>query len=336
MNPTIPQEVVYYLHQYYEDHQHPASANLFFARLHPWQFLAIVTTYLTLVTRVIPWLMRDREPFVLKWPILAYNTAMVAVNYFFFVEALKRSNFGALILVYDYPDPNHVTAKNMDDLWVGYFYYCSKFLDWFDTMFFALRKKQSHLSFLHLYHHSMVPTFGYLLLRINPFIPALYLFAICNTFIHVIMYSYYALSVLGPKIQPYLWWKKYITQLQLGQFVVYVLYCCLLLRYQTGYPTFWLYFGLTQPPFFLWMFHDFYKKAYTRRPRPGPSDKVSSNEKQIVLNNGHRNGKVNGALGSNGTNETKGSNGTQGPNGTFGAYINNNHKAANGKKDKTL
>ena len=36
-----------------------------------------------------------------------------------------------------------------------------------------------------------------------------------NAFIHVIMYFYYGLSALGPAYQKYLWWKRYLTQLQL-------------------------------------------------------------------------------------------------------------------------
>ncbi|CAG2118166.1 unnamed protein product, partial [Medioppia subpectinata] len=42
------------------------------------------------------------------------------------------------------------------------------------------------------------------------------------------MYSYYLLSAFGPQIQPYLWWKRYITRLQLIQFallIVYAMYC---------------------------------------------------------------------------------------------------------------
>lgn len=36
-----------------------------------------------------------------------------------------------------------------------------------------------------------------------------------NTFVHVILYGYYFLAALGPQIQKYLWWKRYITKLQL-------------------------------------------------------------------------------------------------------------------------
>lgn len=39
--------------------------------------------------------------------------------------------------------------------------------------------------------------------------------AIVNSFIHVLMYSYYGLSAIGPHMNKYLWWKKYLTIIQL-------------------------------------------------------------------------------------------------------------------------
>lgn len=38
---------------------------------------------------------------------------------------------------------------------------------------------------------------------------------LANTFVHIIMYSYYGLAAIGPHMQKYLWWKKYLTSLQL-------------------------------------------------------------------------------------------------------------------------
>jgi len=38
---------------------------------------------------------------------------------------------------------------------------------------------------------------------------------VINSFVHIIMYTYYLLAALGPELQKYLWWKKYITTLQL-------------------------------------------------------------------------------------------------------------------------
>ena len=39
--------------------------------------------------------------------------------------------------------------------------------------------------------------------------------AMLNSLVHVVMYSYYMLSSLGAWIQPYLWWKRYLTQFQI-------------------------------------------------------------------------------------------------------------------------
>lgn len=38
---------------------------------------------------------------------------------------------------------------------------------------------------------------------------------ILNNFVHVLMYFYYMLSAMGPQYQKYLWWKKYMTELQI-------------------------------------------------------------------------------------------------------------------------
>lgn len=39
--------------------------------------------------------------------------------------------------------------------------------------------------------------------------------AMVNSVVHVIMYFYYGLSAAGPRFQKYLWWKKYMTAIQL-------------------------------------------------------------------------------------------------------------------------
>jgi hypothetical protein len=36
-----------------------------------------------------------------------------------------------------------------------------------------------------------------------------------NSLVHVIMYFYYMVAAMGPKYQKYLWWKKYMTWIQL-------------------------------------------------------------------------------------------------------------------------
>lgn len=93
-------------------------------------------------------------------------------------------------------------------------YYIAKISELLDTVFFVLRKKERQISFLHLYHHTLMP--------VCAFIGVKYfagghgtLLGFINSFIHIIMYAYYLLSAMGPKVQKYLWWKKYITILQI-------------------------------------------------------------------------------------------------------------------------
>lgn len=50
-----------------------------------------------------------------------------------------------------------------------------------------------------------------------------YFGATCNSFVHVVMYAYYGLSAIGPQMRPYLWWKRYITKLQLVRSFVEIL-----------------------------------------------------------------------------------------------------------------
>lgn len=43
-------------------------------------------------------------------------------------------------------------------------------------------------------------------------------FGFINTGIHIVMYLYYMLAAIGPEMQKYLWWKKYLTMMQMLQF----------------------------------------------------------------------------------------------------------------------
>ncbi len=92
------------------------------------------------------------------------------------------------------------------------------------------------------------------------------------------MYTYFGLSTLGPRLKPYLWWKRYLTQLQLGQFVFFGLYAVVFFFKQTGYPAIFLLIAMTQPLFFFCLFFNFYQKTYS-------SKNINSNNKSSTNNN---------------------------------------------------
>uniref|UniRef100_A0A2K6FIB3 Elongation of very long chain fatty acids protein n=1 Tax=Propithecus coquereli TaxID=379532 RepID=A0A2K6FIB3_PROCO len=56
-----------------------------------------------------------------------------------------------------------------------------------------------------------------------------------NSFIHILMYSYYGLSVF-PSMHKYLWWKKYLTQAQLVQFVLTITHTMSAVVKPCGFP----------------------------------------------------------------------------------------------------
>lgn len=94
-------------------------------------------------------------------------------------------------------------------------YYLNMFYkvwEFLDTIFLVVRKKQ--VAFLHSYHHAatLILTWNQLMEHSAPqWVPI-----VINLWVHVVMYYYYAMSALKIKI----WWKKYLTTLQICQFIV--------------------------------------------------------------------------------------------------------------------
>lgn len=60
--------------------------------------------------------------------------------------------------------------------------------------------------------------------------------ALLNSFIHVLMYIYYGLSALGPEYSKYLFWKKYMTKMQMIQFAACIIHSSQLLFIKCDYP----------------------------------------------------------------------------------------------------
>jgi len=95
--------------------------------------------------------------------------------------------------------------------------YLFKYYELIDTLFLVLKKKK--LEFLHVYHHALtaVLCFSQLVGQTSvQWVPIT-----LNLFVHVVMYYYYAMTAAGYSI----WWKKYLTSLQITQFVLDMAAC---------------------------------------------------------------------------------------------------------------
>lgn len=242
----------------------------------PLPVLAIIAAYVFFVKVAGPRIMANRKPFELRTTLVIYNAYNVIVSVWFFFESIYCLDYGAKIFDFSFPDPNDRSAQSMHCCRMLYIYMLSKFIDMADTVFFVLRKKNRQISTLHTYHHAIVPLIIWMAVKLIPCAGPGGLFPLLNSVIHAIMYSYYALSAgMGPTYRHLLFWKKYITMLQLVQFVIYIIHGTLFLFLQTGYPKFIVYLAYVQNPFFFIMFYQFFRATYTRQQQ----EKKDQNEK---------------------------------------------------------
>nr|XP_043624075.1 elongation of fatty acids protein 3-like [Erigeron canadensis] len=123
--------------------------------------------------------------------------------------------------------PNHTPPRGPLFFW-AYIFYFSKILEFFDTFLIIISSSKSNnrrLSFLHVYHHSVVVVMCYLWLSTSQSLFPIAL--VTNASVHVLMYAYYMLCALGWRP----WWKVLVTNCQIVQFVFSFLVSGLMLYY---------------------------------------------------------------------------------------------------------
>lgn len=225
--------------------------------------LTIVGVYLMVVLQLGPRLMQSRKPLEIKNLIRIYNACMILVNIYLINRAISLVDYGRSFFNCNGVEMDF--ARVDDIAIITEQFLLSRLADFLDTIWFVLRKKQSHISFLHVFHHSYVPLVAYIATRWIPIVPNAMSFPFINSAIHVIMYAYYFLATF-PSLRPYLWWKRYLTALQMLQFVLVLLYNVF------GYFYFERVCGKPQPvaligslisaSIFLGLFYSFYRQAY--------------------------------------------------------------------------
>ena len=76
------------------------------------------------------------------------------------------------------------------------------------------------------------------------------------------MYGYYGFAAIGPQMRKYLWWKKYITQIQLFQFTCVFLWYSMIFIKGTNLPTGYIMCNLCNSAFLFALFSHFYLQSY--------------------------------------------------------------------------
>ncbi|KAF7257622.1 hypothetical protein EG68_05313 [Paragonimus skrjabini miyazakii] len=200
-----------------------------------------------------------------KYLIILYNAVMVFYSAYLVVASLyyvRKLHYGLGCV--EAPDP---TDRRTDPLvFLGYMFYFSKFVEMLDTVFFLVRGRVDQVTFLHVFHHAAMPPSIWWGLKYAPG-GIVYTFLVANSFIHVIMYTYYGMAAAG--LYKYLWWKNYLTIAQMVQFVVLIVHQGQIFVRSTpcNYPKIFPAAIIFYASVFLVLFGNFYVQAYWRKQR---------------------------------------------------------------------
>ena len=111
-------QINYYIYQYWIDSQDQRTKHLPLIDVHPAFIIAAMTYFYVSVTKTIPKYMENREPFVLKKPILIYNAFMSLFNLMSFGLFLKYTDYSQL-LNFVYPTDKTLTPRIREEIVLG-------------------------------------------------------------------------------------------------------------------------------------------------------------------------------------------------------------------------
>jgi len=214
--------------------------------------------------------MAKREPLALKNYMVTYNLYQTILNLYMFASFNYEIFSQGKPIWGNAPDWSQKGFKLSFLVWM---HYNNKYVELLDTVFMVLRKKTNQISFLHVYHHVLLVWSWFAVCKIACGGDA-YFGAMVNSFIHVVMYSYYLISLLGYRC----FFKNYITLAQMLQFVVcavHAIYCWVNQHITSFLPMLQLFVMVNM----LILFGDFYKKAY--KPKGGDASTTGADAGKI-------------------------------------------------------
>lgn len=237
----------------------------------------IIGLYLYFVISWGPKYMANKPPFQLQKTLVLYNFLQVLISSWLFYEGLdacwlRRYSWKCEPVDWSTSPEAMRVARGV------YVYFLAKISELLDTVFFVIRKKDRQITFLHMYHHTVMPMISWGATKYYPGGHGT-LIGVINSFVHIIMYTYYMLAAMGPQFQRFLFWKRHITTLQMLQFCIAFIHSSQLLFYDCGYPRWTVCFTLPNAIFFYYLFNDFYGKAYRKNEAKKENGKISNGVK---------------------------------------------------------
>lgn len=122
----------------------------------PFPTIGLCLTYVLIVKKLGIDFMENRKPLNVRYLMIFYNIMMVALNSYIFFYAGVYGWFGKYSFKCQPMDYSH-SRDALGMVNISWVFFISKFIDFFDTFFFIMRKKYSHISNLHVIHHGLMP-----------------------------------------------------------------------------------------------------------------------------------------------------------------------------------
>lgn len=243
----------------------------------PLPIIIIVSTYLYFVRVLGPTWMKSREPYDLKWTIRSYNILMSLVNLYSFYRVSILTKFGL-----NYFGCKKVGVGEDNELVsLAFLYFATKIVELLDTVFFVLRKKYNQASNLHVFHHSFIAVCVWIYFKVAPGGSSV-LFPYLNMGVHTIMYGYYYLATFRA-LQKHLWWKKYLTAIQIIQFVLSMIHFSFQGLSSCEYPPALAIIGFVFNFVFFVLFCDLYYYSYLKNKTTTSANQAVEMRKKDLL-----------------------------------------------------
>jgi len=103
-------------------------------------------------------------------------------------------------------------TKPLEFYYIANYYF--KYYEFIDSLFLVLKKKP--LTFLHVFHHAATALLCYT--QLEGRVPIEWTIISLNLLVHVMTYYYYSITIATDSVK--IWWKKYLTAIQISQFVI--------------------------------------------------------------------------------------------------------------------
>ncbi|XP_069354763.1 very long chain fatty acid elongase 7-like [Maniola hyperantus] len=246
----------------------------------PMPVAGIMISYWLFVLKLGPMYMKSRDPVQVTKYLVVYNIFQVFVSFYIAIAVINcMRTYG----VFPSICPGDPVERKSLLVRSCHTFLLAKITELLDTIFFVLKKNGRQVTFLHVYHHSMVVIVTWIALKMDSVYPSATFIGGINALVHAVMYTYYGLSAF-PSMAKYLWWKKYITTLQLAQFFTIMAHHYVSFR-MAKCDKIDIFFLATIFHLFLfvYLFLDFYIKTYmkniNKKTDPGNSSKCNGKNK---------------------------------------------------------